>query len=60
MEKMIDFLKEIIIAILIALLVSVIGNVIGFLDRDSILPIIISMVIGVIIDRRYKRVKKSE
>lgn len=60
MEKVIDFLKEIIITILIGLLGSIIGNMIGFLESDCTLPIVVGMVAGVIINRCYKILKKSE
>lgn len=60
MGKVINFFKEIIITILIGVLVCIIANVIGFLDRDSTLPIISGMILGVIVNRWYKRVKKSE
>lgn len=60
MEKVIDLFKEIILNILVGLLVGVIGKTIGFLDNNSILPIIIGMVGGVIINRCYKKVKKLE
>ena len=59
MEKVIDFLKEIIIDILMGLLVGIIACAIGFIDSDCILPIIIGVIGGTIINRCYKRVKKS-
>ena len=58
MKKVIDFFKEIIIDIIMGLLVGIIGCAIGFIDSNCILPIIIGVVGGTIINRCYKRVKK--